>query len=219
MAITPVSKVNSVASATVVSSATTTNKTLQNQLQMKQQSLHKLTNNSNIDAAEKEKERQKLEAEIEELKRRLELIRQKQEEAQKKKASEMEKIESAQETSKTQNEETQIEKDSTSKSQTQEQPSEPIEMSAKEVQQILDRNFTLKEDMIQQGIAYDKENYVRKLSAEIRQDKLYGSDTSSKEEKLDKLQKEENPWLEIKNKKKDLEPQPLINPDVQVIIE
>ncbi len=218
MAIARVSRITQSAPTLAVSSATNTNKTLQSQLQMKQQTLNKLSNNSSMNAAEKEKERQKLEAEIEELKRKLELLRQKQEEAQKEKISEIKENSPVQNVSETQNETKRTEEDSTSKSQSKEHKSEPVEMSSKEIHQMLDRNFTLKEDMVQQGVAYDKENYVRKLTSEIRQDKLYGLDTSAKEKELEDLQKQDNLWAEATNKNNIPENQPLINPDVQVII-
>ena len=91
MAIGKIQPIKSTTPATSVSSVTSASKTLQNQLQLKQQTLKKLSNDSNLTIDEKEKERQELQKEIEALKRKLEQMRLKQEEAQKSEKAEQKK--------------------------------------------------------------------------------------------------------------------------------
>lgn len=180
MAIGSVQRISVATPSSAVSSATNASKTLQSQLQMKQQSLKKISNDASLSAEEKVKQEQAYQKEIEALKRKLEQLRQKQEAEQEKQ--------------------------------------EIKELSPDEVQKILDANFSLKETMIEQGAAYDKENNVRRLASEIRQDGLLNTDTTSKEEKLKKLQTQENHWQNAKTTQAAPETQHLIHPDVQVVI-
>lgn len=217
MAIGKIEPIKSTTPTTSVSSVTSATKTLQNQIQMKQQSLKKLSNDSNLSINEKEKARQELEKEIEALKRKLEQMRLKQEEAQK-----SEKAEQKKELELEKSSETQTEKENnntTAVQKSEEHKKETIEISAEEAQKILDANLFLKEEMVQQGVEYDQQNNVRVLTAEIKLDGLHGEDTSSKEEQLKELQEKENFWLNAKNKDTKQEPQPLISPDMQVVIQ
>ena len=216
MAIGKIEPIKSTTPTTSVSSVTSASKSLQNQIQMKQQTLKKLSNDSSLSVNEREKERQELEKEIEALKRKLEQMRLKQEEAQKteqaeqKKEIDLEKVSESQ-TEKEENNNTAVQK-------SEEHKKETIEISAEEAQKILDTNLFLKEEMVQQGVEYDKQNNVRVLTAEIKLDEIHGEDTSAKEEQLKELQEKENYWLDAKNKNDKQEPKTLISPDMQVVI-
>ena len=216
MAIESIQRISMAAPSSAVTSLTTASKTLQSQLQMKQQNLKKLSNDASLSLEEKAKQEQAYKAEIEMLKRKLEQLRQKQKEEKAKENREVE----TKELDKTQMEKDQADKTSDEKAvQQNDQHNQEIkELSLDEVQKILDDNFTLKETMIEQGAAYDKENYVRRLTAEINQDELLGSDTSDKEAELEKLLTQENHWQNAKMKQTTEEPAPLIHPDVQVSI-
>ena len=216
MAIESIQRISTAAPSSAVTSLTTASKTLQSQLQMKQQNLKKLSNDASLSLEEKTKQEQAYKAEIEMLKRKLEQLRQKQKEEKAKENREVE----TKELDKTQMEKDQADKTSDEKAvQQNDQHNQEIkELSLDEVQKILDDNFTLKETMIEQGAAYDKENYVRRLTAEINQDELLGSDTSDKEAELEKLLTQENHWQNAKMKQTTEEPAPLIHPDVQVSI-
>jgi len=214
MAIEKINRINNVAAPATVSN---TSKNLQTQLMMKQQNLNKLANDSKLGADEKEKKLQELQKEIEELKRRLAQMRRNQEEAEKAaKAKQTQDIdlEKAAET------ESQKEENNTSAvEKTEEVKKERVELSAKEVQEMLDTKFELKQEMIQQGAEYDKQNTIRVLSSEIKQDEIYGTNTTSKEAELKELQTKENFWVEAQNEAKQPEVTPLINPDMKVILE
>ena len=220
MAIGSVQRISAATPSSAVTSAANASKTLQSQLQMKQQGLKKISNDASLSAEEKIKQEQAYQNEIEALKRKLEQLRQKQEEAKSaEKATpnteaEIEKLDKAE-----------AEKDVKDKNseekavqEAEQEKQEVKELAPEEVQKILDANFSLKETMIEQGVAYDKENNVRRLSSEIRQDGLLNSDTSSKEEELKKLQTQENHWQNAKAEQAAPEPQHLIHPDVQVSI-
>lgn len=217
MAIGKIEPIKNTTPTTSVSSTTSASKTLQNQIQMKQQTLKKLSNDSSLSVNEKEKERQELEKEIEALKRKLEHMRLKQEEAQKTEQAEQKKEANLEKVSETQKEKE--ENNSTAVQKSEEHKKETIEISAEEAQKILDTNLFLKEEMVQQGVEYDKQNNVRVLTAEIKLDEIHGEDTSSKEEQLKELQEKENFWLDAKNKDDKQEQQPLISPDMQVVIQ
>lgn len=217
MAIGKIEPIKSTTPSTSVSSVTSASKTLQNQIQMKQQTLKKLSNDSSLSVNEKEKERQELEKEIEALKRKLELMRLKQEEAQKTEKAEQKKEVDLEKVSETQ---TEKEENNTAAIQkSEEHKKESLEISAEEAQKILDTNLFLKEEMVQQGVEYDQQNKVRVLTAEIKLDEIHGEDTTSKEEGLKELQRKENYWLDAKNKDTKQELQTLISPDVQVVIQ
>lgn len=217
MAIGKIEPINSTTPSASVSSVTTASKTLQSQIQMKQQTLKKLSSDSNLSINEREKARQELEKEIEALKRKLEQMRLKQEEEKKSEKAEQKKEAELEKVSETQTEKE--ENNTTAVKKSEEHKQETIELSAKEVQKILDTNLFLKDEMVQQGVEYDKQNNVRILTAEIDQDEIYGQDTSSKEEELKELREEENFWQEAKNKENKQEPQPVVHPDMQVVIQ
>lgn len=215
MAIESIQRISMATPSSAITSSMTASKTLQSQLQMKQQSLKKLSNDASLSAEEKAEQERAYKAEIEILERKLEQLRQKQkEEKAAEKVEENTKVEKSESkkdaTEKTTNE--------TSVEQDQQEEIKVSELSLDEVKEILDSNFTLKETMIEQGVAYDKENYVRRLTAEIKQDQLLNVDTSSKEAELEKLQTQENHWQNAKAKQAASEPTPFIHPDVQVSI-
>ena len=217
MAIGKIEPINSTTPSSSVSSVTSASKTLQNQIQMKQQTLKKLSNDSHLSVNEKEKARQELEKEIEALKRKLEQMRLKQEEEQKTEKAEQEKEVELEKTSETKTEKE--EQNTTAVQKSEEHKNETREFSAEEAQKILDTNLFLKEEMVQQGVEYDQQNNVRVLTAEIKLDEIHGEDTTAKEEELKELQEKENFWLDAKNKDTKQEPQPLISPDMQVVIQ
>lgn len=217
MAIGRIEPISSATPSTTVTSVSSASKNLQNQLLIKQQNLKKLSSDSKLSADEKEKQRLELQKEIEELKRKLEQMRLKQEETQKaeeakqKKEVELEKAVETQEEKK--------ETEATASSNMLEDKNEEIKLSANEVQKMLDTKLFLKEEMVQQGVEYDKKNTVRVLSSEIRQDEIHGSDTSEKKEELKELMKEKNFWTDAKYKDKEPEIPPIIHPDMQVVID
>lgn len=216
MAIGRIEPIRSTTPSTAVSSVASASKNLQNQILIKQQNLKKLSTDSSLSIDEKEKQRQELQKEIEELKRKLEQMRLKQEETKKAEESKKRKDLEIEEASETQTEKQ--ENHTSAVEESEEHKHEMTELSANEVQKMLDTNFVLKEEMVQQGAAYDRENTVRILSSEIKQDELYGTDTSAKEERLDTIRDKGSFWTDAKYKAQEPETPPLIHPDVQVVI-
>lgn len=214
MAVGKVNAIHTITGTTAVQNVTSASKNLQNQLLAKQQNLKKVTKDSSLSLEEKEKQRQKLEKEIEELKRRLEQIRLKAKETEKteKEIAEVESEKEIEETKeeKKENVSTFIKKEESLKQQEQ--------ISVEDVQKILHHNLYLKDEMVEQGVAYDKENTVRILNAEIHQDELRGLDTSSKKEKVKEIQEKQNFWEESKHKRVEEEKSRIISADMQVII-
>lgn len=217
MAIGRIERINSTTPSTAVSSVNNTRKTLQNQLLMKQQNLKKLSSDSNLSVDEKEKQQQELQKEIEELKRKLEQMRRKQEVTEKAEETKQKKEIDLEKTSET--EEEKEENNASAVKESEEHKQERIELSADEVQKMMDMNLFLKEEMVQQGAEYDQQNHVRVLSAEIKQDEIHGLDTTSKEEDLKELQRKENFWVEAQNKDAKQKAPSIISPDIQVVIE
>lgn len=216
MAIGKIEPIRSTTPSTAVSSVASASKNLQNQILMKQQNLKKLSTDSSLSIDEKEKQRQELQKEIEELKRKLEQMRLKQEETKKAEEAKEQKDIEIKEASETQTEKQ--ENHDSAVEASEEHKRETVELSANEVQKMLDTNFVLKEEMVQQGAAYDRENTVRVLSSEIKQDELYGTDTSAKEERLDVIQDKGHFFTDAKYKNKTLENPSLIHLDAQVVI-
>lgn len=217
MPIGKIERISSVTPSTATSNITSASKNLQNQILIKQQNLKKLSTDSNLSIDEKEKQRQKIQKEIEELKRKLEQIRSKQEATEKAEKAEQKKELEIEKTAEKLEEKK--ENEDTASFKMYENKKEAIELSADEVQKMLDTNLLLKEDMIQQGAEYDQQNTVRILSSEIRQDEIHGTDTSSKKEELKELREKENFWVEAKYKNKEPEVPPIVSPDMQIVIE
>lgn len=210
-----IGKIERISSAVPAENTTSVSKNLQNQIMMKQQRLKKLSTDSALSVEEKEKQRQEIQKEIEELKRKLEQMRLNQEEKKKTEEAEQKKELELETVSETR---TEKKENYTAAEKSVEQKKERIELSVNEAQKMLEANLFLKEEMIQQGVEYDRKNTVRILSSEIKQDKILGFDTSSKEEQLKELREKEKLWMDIKYKENEQQPAPLFNSDMQVII-
>lgn len=213
MAIGKINRVSNVTASTPVSNTTSISKNLQSQILAKQQNLKKLSTDSALSAEEKAKQTQELQKEIEALKRRLEQIEMKSKESEK----EVEKVEAKEEVEKV-SEEKENKEDVSFVPKREDTQKTQEAISVEDAQNILHYDLSLKNEMIEQGASYDKENTVRLLSAEIHQDEIRGLDTSKKEEDLKELREKENFWADAKNKKTEQENAAITNPDMQVVI-
>ena len=72
-------------------------------------------------------------------------------------------------------------------------------MSVQDVQNMLHSNLNLRNDLIENGTDFDKQNTIRVLKTEIQQDDLRGMNTDSKKENLQELREKENFWIEARN--------------------
>jgi len=68
---------------------------------------------------------------------------------------------------------------------------EKISISPQDVHEILEAGIHIQKERIQQSVDQSKTSSENILSAEIHSDRLYGTDTSAKEEKLSELIRKE----------------------------
>ena len=220
MSIEKITRINSVTPTNAVSSVTNRSKNIQNQIQLKEQHLNRLSNDSKLSTQEKEQKRQELQKEIEELNRKLELMRQEQKEAEQKAEQKRQTEEAAKsdlqktETSKTETSKMESSKvesshtqaaqdkntDSASSSNTEQNKTQAKKVALKDAQQLLNSNRTLREYMIETSTDFDKQNRVRILRSEVKLDSLRGVQNKAKQEHLDDLTHKENFWIQTKYK-------------------
>ena len=217
MAIGRIERISNTTPSTAVSNVTSTTKNLQNQLLMKQQNLKKLSSDSSLSVDEQEKQRQELQKEIEELKRKLEQMRLKQEEEKKAEAAEEKKEIDLEKVTESQKEKE--ENNTFAVEQNEDHKKEVAELSADEVQKMMDTNLFLKEELVQQGVEYDQKNLVRVISGEVKQDELRGLDTAKKEEEMEDILDKQKFWIDAKNKEQKQEEPTIVHPDMQVVLE
>ncbi len=197
-------------------SADTSSKNLQNQIASKQQYLKRLSSDSELSAEEKEKKRQEIQKEIDELNRKLKLSRMKQKEE-------------ATEAAKKQEKEAAI-KEALSEAETpkkeQDDDSHKLQDSKKKhtdlpLQDILASNNWMQKELIRKSSDTKKENTINVLESEIKLDQIYGSDTAVKEKALSAMREKENFWLDAQKKEQEKEEQKMqaaMNENVKIII-
>ena len=181
MPLDTVNRVMPSASSTSITGSSDASKNLQNQIMSKEQNLSKISNDASLDAREKAKKRQELQREIEELNRKLELIRIRQEEnekAAKAKAAKADMIKEQSSVNSDDNERADIYAEA--------KVSKPVPDKADidAIKNVLSSNLILQDELIQQNISTDKENTTRIMQSEIRQDVLYGNDTAKQKEDM-----------------------------------
>lgn len=214
MAISPVARVSAVTSTPAIQPTNSNHKSIETELTAKQQNLKKVSSDTTITATEREQKRRELQKEIDELNRKLrqEKLEQKEKEAEAAKKEQMEaarKMELNQknntaakaidDSSKTAS----AEKDKTNTEQTDkisEISKENVEkaktenMSVKDIQQMLSAEFVMQKERVQEQVDLQIEGTINVLESEIRQDKIYNTDTSHKEAEVKALHEKENFW-------------------------
>ena len=173
--------INRVMPATPVTGVSDTSKNLQNQLLSKEQNLSKISNDASLDAKEKAKKRQELQREIEELNRKLELMRIRQEKNEKKSKAQSAKADMIKEQSSTSTNEDESSNIST-ESELSKKPIDSANFDA--IKNALSSNLILQDVLIQQNESTTKESTERVIQSEIRQDAIYGSDTAKQKEDM-----------------------------------
>ena len=176
----------------------TETKNLMNQLTNKQQNLKRLSSDSEMSAEEKAKERQEIQKQIAELNRKLRMLRMKKKE----KAKELKKEEEQKTVLKEENEKevSKIEEDKSSSIEKLEEQQEKESVLPQSVQKILEAGTAIQKERIQQSVEQDAKAVQDVLESEIKMDKLYGTDTSSKKEKLYSLIEDGKKKIEIEEK-------------------
>lgn len=163
-----------------VSLTDTEAKSIQNQITGKQQSLNRLSSDSEMSAEEKAKERQEIQKQIAELNRKLRMLR-------------MEKKEEAKESGKEQKQKADL-KDERIEEASQndvtkgiKEQQEKSNILPQNIQKMLEVGTLLQKERIQQTTDHKKELTEEILETEIKLDELYGTDTSAKKEQLSSL--------------------------------
>lgn len=217
MAIQPVSidRISPVASVPAVSkiSADSNTRTIQTQINSKQQHMKKISSDDTITATEKEEKRRQLQKEIDELNRKLELKKQEQEEKAKEAAKKQEqatalKDELLKKDIQKKDSLKEIESDTQPiKKDTKTETEEPkrVDMPVNEIQEMLSAEYLVQKEQMQKQVDTKSENTIRVVKSEINQDKIYGSDTTKKETELEALQQKQNFWSDVQKQTKEIE--------------
>lgn len=181
-------------SATKAAASDAGSKSLQTQLASKEQSLNQLSSNSKLTAEEKEKERQKLQQQIDELNRKLQILKLKEENE---KAAQEKQIQQN-----TSQEKVVQEKESQEKTlqdaDTADDDSESVSNDKQAVQDILktlSSNSFLQKNRIENQVTEQKTNEKNILKSEIKLNELHNIDNTYQEKELDALYKK--PLYEI----------------------
>lgn len=167
---------------TTVSAADSESKNLENQIISKQQRLKHLDSDVQKTAEEKAKERQEVQRQIAELNRKLQRLRE-------------EKREEAAETAKAQTQKALLKEEKTKSAdeskteeekavETQEETKVNLYPPVENIQKMLASDSVIQQERVLESVAGRKAGREHVLEAEIQSDKLYGTDTSKKQEAL-----------------------------------
>lgn len=204
MAINSVSLNNEISNiaSTKASSATTDtgSKNIQNQIASKQQRLNRISSNQEMSKEEKAKERQEIQKQIEELNRKLKLLRLEEQ-------KEAEKAKKEQEQKAVLNEEMKTKTNTVSKenntnettSETQEERMEQLNAIGTNIHKILVADATLQKNRIKNSVKMQKETTINIMESEIKMDELHGNENKAKKEELAALMNKTT--FEIQDKK------------------
>jgi len=172
-----------------MSTAEKERESLKNQIAGKEQRLNRLSSDSQMTAEEKAKERQEVQKQIQELNRKLRLLQ-------------MEKEEEAREAAKEKAQQLQAkESDKTEVKESEEKRIDGVEKEnpqLENIQKVLVSDSAIQQSRIQESVTGRQDAKIRVLETEIKLDKLYGTDTSAKQEKLSELSRKKRFEIEPK---------------------
>ena len=214
MAINSVSLNNTTPSVTPSSISPTDSETksIQNEITSQSQRLNRLSSDSEMSAEEKAKKRQEIQKEIAELNRKLRMLRMEQKEEDKKAQEEQEAKTSVikEQIAETSKEETENKSSENGlKDSEKEDALEQLEKTSippQNIKKLLEAGTLLQKERIQQSVSHKETSAENILEAEIKSDKLYGTDTSAKEEKLASMIKPKPAEIQIEEKKNNSHP-------------
>lgn len=162
---------------------------LQNQINGKEQLLKRLSTDPEKTSEEKARERQEVQKQIQELNRKLRLLQmEKEEEAQKAEKEKEQKVQ----------EEEQVKTKEKEKAQKRTDGMEEETPQLENLQKMLASDSNIHQNRIQEKVAARQEAKMKVLETEIKSDKLYGTDTTTKQEELSELRKQKNFEIEPK---------------------
>lgn len=201
--------------STPISTTSTENKTLKNEIAMKEQSLNQLSSDSKISKEEKEKKRQEIKNQIAELNRKLHLLEMQKKEEAEKAQKEQEKKNAIKD--ELQKDNIHTEQEQQADSNLEDEQAKNLGVPLEDIQKMMNTDYILQRELAAKSIATQRANTIDILETEIQQDRSRNIDTTSKEEELLTMRKMENFWTE--HKKETPEPLPSgMNPEAQVII-
>ena len=187
-------------------------KSIQNEITSQRQRLNRLSSDSEMSAEEKAKKRQEIQKEIAELNRKLRMLRMQQKEDDKKAQEEQEAKTSVikEQIAETSKEETENKSSENGlKDSEKEYALEQLEKTSippQNIKKLLEAGTLLQKERIQQSVSHKETSAENILEAEIKSDKLYGTDTSAKEEKLASMIKPKPAEIQIEEKKNNSHP-------------
>jgi len=187
-------------------------KSIQNEITSQSQRLNRLSSDSEMSAEEKAKKRQEIQKEIAELNRKLRMLRMQQKEDDKKAQEEQEAKTSVikEQIAETSKEETENKSSENGlKDSEKEDALEQLEKTSippQNIKKLLEAGTLLQKERIQQSVSHKETSAENILEAEIKSDKLYGTDTSAKEEKLASMIKPKPAEIQIEEKKNNSHP-------------
>lgn len=163
-------------------------KSIQNELKIEERRLNRLQSDSKMSQEEKTKARQEIQQKIAELNRQLKL-------------EQMEKEEEAEEAAREQESEAVVQEE-------KDQKDEIATKKGEEIHQMLFADASLQQERVLNNVSRKQEGQQNVLQAEIKSDRLYGTDTEAKEEQLEKMRQKERlfiePWQpEVKQEQND----------------
>lgn len=221
MAINPISSNNTPMSTSpsAVSLTDTETKTIQNEIINKNQRLNRVTSDAKMSAEEKAKERREIQKQIDELNRKLELLRMEQKEKAKKAQKEQEEkaVVAQRQTEEISSKEKKeiipediskedSKKEEELKKEASKEQIENLSIHPQDIQKLLESSTVLQKEQIIHNTQRQKDSAENILASEIKSDKIYGTDTSDKREKLSSMIKQPVPKVQIEEKK---EPTPV----------
>jgi len=218
-------QINPTPAVNAESTATSNSKNIQNQITTKEQHLNRLSSDDKLSAAEKEKKRREIQKEIDELNRKLELMRMRKEEAEKKAESQQQKadarkaellakdIAKADSTKQISSEKAAeaIEKSTTDQQKAdatkpvEDEKPKRVDMPIEDVQKMLTADYELQKELTQKHVDTQVERKVNVIESEMKQDERLGADTKAKEAEIEAIETKQNFWTEEAKKQQTAE--------------
>ena len=185
-------KISRNVSSVEISTIDTKTKDIMSQIMNRQQSLDRLSSDSEMSAEEKAKERQEIQKQIAELNRKLRMLRMEKEEETKESEKEQQSVSEENAPREVLRED----KEESSVKEVKEQQKEN-KNSLKNIKEMLEAGTLLQRERIQQNIAQNEQATKNILEVEIKNDELHGVDVTDKKEKLRAFIKSEKNVFEI----------------------
>lgn len=191
-----------------VSKAEKESKNVQNELTSEQQRLKRVSSDEDMSAQEKAKKRQEIQKQIDELNRKLRLLSMEKKEEEEEEAKEQEKKIILKEEllgdtdKKAENTDKKEKNDKELQKQQEEQISKTKQLVSK-MKNMLSADSLVQNDHIEEKVNKQKEHKKSIMKAEIKADKLYGTDTDAKREELENMRKKEQINAQIRELKEE----------------